>query len=247
MNDFFLLIGQSNIAGRGEIADASAELEQMQGISQFLNNQWQSARLCMQPADDPIFSVKADKVGGIGPGITFAQTMRLQLGGDIGLLLCAKGGNGIEAWGIEADLYQETVKRTHLAQKTRELKGILIYIGEGDTRSVEAADRWLDSFHLLVDRLRVEFGENLPVVFAQIATVSENRRAMKTHGFVAWDYLKTVQASVRMANVAMVKTDDLPLKDDGLHLNTMAQVELGKRFASSMLELLDNSKNRQYA
>ncbi len=238
MDEFFLLIGQSNMAGRGEMDNLADEFLQPQGILQFLNNQWQPVREPMQPADDPIFSVNADKVGGIGPGVTFAKEMQSKINKDIGLLLCAKGGNGIEAWEIKGDLYQETVKRTHQAQGVSRLRGILIHVGEGDTHSFEAADNWLERFYLLVNSLRSEFGMDLPVVFAQIATVSESRRARKAHGFVAWDYLKNVQASVCMVNVAMVKTEDLPLKQDGIHLSTAAQMILGERFARSMLRLM---------
>jgi len=232
------------MAGRGDISEASEALRQPQGVLQFRSDQWQVAKEPMQPADDPIFSVNADKVGGIGPGISFAKKMQslTQDHSDIGLLLCAKGGSGITAWGLEGDLYKETIKRTHQAQRTSHLKGIFIYVGEGDTSSYEAADNWVESFYLLVNGLRYELGNSLPIIFAQLATVSESRRAARTHGFIAWDYLKNLQASVHMEHIAMVTTEDLPLKEDGLHLNTTAQIALGERFALSMLDIINIQK-----
>jgi len=38
--------------------------------------------------------------------------------------------------------------------------------------------------------------------------------------------------------VTMIRTDDLTLNSDGLHLDTAAQLEVGRRFAAEMVYYL---------
>jgi hypothetical protein len=101
---------------------------------------------------------------------------------------------------------------------------------------MEAAGAWIKSFHRLVDNLRADFSNQaLPIVFAQIASISQERRARREHGYAGWERLKLLQAAVNLPNVVMVKTDDLPLKSDGLHLSASAAEILGQRFAAAFL------------
>ena len=237
---FFLLLGQSNMAGRGDLADIPPSVDaDSEDVLQFRGGRWALARDPLQDPHDPVFAVKADGVGGVGPGIAFARAMRNVNHAPIGLLLCAKGGDGIGAWSCDGLLYREMIGRLRAAAVQGKLAGALIHVGEGDTRSEEAAMAWKDAFMELVTNLRKDTGEpSLPVVYAQVASITAARRARRHHGFAGWDVLKQVQASVEMTNVAMVTTDDLPLKADGLHLSTAGQMTLGGRFAEAMHGLL---------
>lgn len=212
----------------------------------FYHDQWHVARHPLQDPDDPVYAVKADRLGGVGPGLSFARSMKARQGGSVGILLCARGGDGIQAWHGEGQFYQTMIKRLSNASSTRRLAGALIHIGEGDTRSVEAAESWRAGFASLVSALRKDAGNpTLPIVFAQIATITPERRARRDHGFVGWERLKQVQASIKLPNVGRIVTEDLPLKPDGLHLATLGAVELGVRFAIAMSELHNREKQQQ--
>jgi hypothetical protein len=237
---FFLLIGQSNMSGRG--LPATYQEKSDDGVFVFCSkqNQWQHARDPLQPINDPIFSVNADRVGGIGPSVTFAKTLSDRLAENIGIVLCAKGGTGIASWDSSGEMYREAVRRVSIASKSSRIVGICIYVGESDTASEANALLWASRFENLVNNLRNDLGADLPVVFAQLASISSSRRAFKEHGYVAWELLKKIQENLILSRCAMVKTEDLSLNEDGLHLDGIAQRELGRRFAGAMLSLLND-------
>jgi hypothetical protein len=245
---FFLLLGQSNMAGRGDlpVLTGAATPPATPNIMRFTRNGiWEPAQHPLQDASDPVFAVKADLRGGVGPGLTFAQELILQgVFMRIGLLLCAKGGIGITAWAKDAPdgLLTETLRRTQLAcQNGGRLMGVLIHVGEGDTKSSATAQAWPNRFVTLVEDLRSSFVmPMLPIVFAQIGQITAERRMHKTHGYAGWEELRSIQSAMQFPpHTAMVSTDDLLLQPDGLHLSAPAQIMLGQRFALAMRSLID--------
>lgn len=242
--DIYILLGQSNMAGRGKLADLPQWFPRNRGrLFAFNNtlNSWVQAAEPLQDPDDPVYAVKADRGGGIGPGLSFADAMAGFCFKDIGVILCARGGTAIAAWQRNTkptSLYGALMSRVYIASNTGSIRGIIIYHGESDTKNSQMAFLWKEHFVDLVRCLRYDLGnESLPVVFAQLATVSDSRRARKEHGYAAWDLLKSIQAEIKECNVAMVQTDDLSLTD-GLHLDTKSQIILGQRFAQKMLTLI---------
>jgi len=126
----YLLIGQSNMAGRGivEPQDTTGDPRILR-----LNGQgdWEIAK-------DPLHFDK--KQAGVGLGLTFAHEM---LAEDdeivIGLIPCAAGGSGIDVWKpgmyweqTRSFPYDEALSRTKLALKDGTLDGILWHQGEAD-------------------------------------------------------------------------------------------------------------------
>lgn len=240
---YFLMIGQSNMAGRGILNKNEDDLgEDRVLLFKYKERKWSGLKDPLQPMDDPIFSVKADKQSGVGPCATFGKTMTRKLGMQVGILLCARGGIGITGWQRNGKLFQETIKRALLISRSVPLKGICIFLGESDTYSIEEATQYPSRFINLVENLRNELGNNLPIIHAQLATVSEARVNKKDHGYMAWDFLKKLQENIFIDNCKMVKTEDLNLNDDGIHLSTKAQRILGTRLAKRMSELLCENK-----
>lgn len=181
---FFLLIGQSNMAGRGHLDDLTAAERQPVGVSMFRDRRWQPARHPLQDPDDPTFAVPADRVGGVGPGVAFACALRDSLGGaDVGLLLCARGGGGITRWAQDGPLYVEALARTRLAGRSRPLTGLLVHVGEGDTASASSAAGWVEAFRALVQGLRDDLEvPHLPTVFAGLGSDGIGGRTGTTAG-----------------------------------------------------------------
>lgn len=124
------------------------------------------------------------------------------------------------------------IERTRLAGAHGELRGVLFSHGESAARSREVAEAWPGQFIQLIENLRRDFSRpGLPAIFAQLGTISATRRTLREHGYQAWDYLKELQAGIRHKGVYMIRTDDLELKPDGIHLSTRSQIEAGVRFA----------------
>jgi hypothetical protein len=245
--DVFIALGQSNMAGRGSISELPFMFpKNSQKLFRFnpFKEDWESAREPMQFPDDPVYAVKADrKKGGVGPTLSFADAMAEKFFKEVGIILCARGGTGIESW-LKAEgcfsLYRSLLHRVLCSRyKGGEIKGIIAYLGESDTKNSELASLWSDRFLSLIANLRHDLGSHdLPVVFAQLARIDEKRKHRKEHGYRGWDSLKEHQASLSGPNIKMVKTEDLKLID-GLHLCTRSQLVLGQRFADAMYSIIE--------
>ena len=99
--DLFLLVGQSNMSGRGDLNDLAHR------GSRCVERIWRWRSACgwepafdpMQEPNDPIFAVNADRRGGVGPGLWFADHLvARETSLQVGLVLCARGGTSIEQW-----------------------------------------------------------------------------------------------------------------------------------------------------
>ncbi|BEQ16688.1 acetylxylan esterase [Desulfoferula mesophila] len=240
----FLLAGQSNMSGHGDLSELPPGFPANAGrIGNFSNaDVWTRA---VEPLDDPAGQKDAcslDLCPGVGPGLAFAQVLTgLMPQARVGLIPCARGGSTLAHWapGSRPDsLYGSSLRRARLAGAKARLAGVLFYQGESDAYSRQAAETWPSRFAALVAAWRRDLGDpRLPVVFCQIGALAPQWRA--DPAFRYWDLLKKRQAALRLPLVRMVTTDDLALKDDGIHLTTASQMILGRRLAQAMYELLE--------
>ena len=132
----YLLIGQSNMAGRGPIDEESKKVNP-QILMLDSQNHW-------VPATDPVHFDKPS-IAGVGPAIGFAKEM---LEGRenirVGLVPCALGGSPIKVWEPNAIYldrfhpYDDAIARTGLAAQKGVLKGILWHQGESDNDSLHS-------------------------------------------------------------------------------------------------------------
>ena len=222
----YLLIGQSNMAGRG-IVDAESKKVNPQILMLDSLNRW-------VPATDPVHFDKP-LIAGVGPAISFAKEM---LGNKknikIGLIPCALGGSPIKVWEPgEVYLnvfhpYDDAINRTKLAMQKGVLKGILWHQGESDNDSLHAA-LYLEKLKTLIQRLRTDLQKpTLPFVAGEIGY------------FLKSNYINPVlkQLPKQVSNTAVVSAKGLMHKGDSLHFDTPSARELGKRYAQAMKQLL---------
>lgn len=238
--DVYLLAGQSNMSGRGELADlTAAEREPDPAILLYGNDDK------TRPATDPLDSaegqvdtVSADPTTGVGPGLTFARTLRATEKRRIILVPCAKGGSSMAEWKptySRTSLYGSCLTRAR--QAGGRLAGVLWYQGEADGRTEEAALRWNQDFRALTTRLRLDLAApRLPVVYVQLADSPGVRDGVTTHP--AWASVQAAQAAAQTLNcVAMVSAQGLAKRDDQMHLTTASQRQLGVQLAGQMAAL----------
>lgn len=227
--------------GRGKDPITSFENNDLL-IYNFKLNDWEHAQYPLHDKNDPVFAVKADKVDSVSPALAcIAEIKSSSFPSDqsLGILLCARGGTGLSKWVSNNVFMREMLTRYRAASRAgNQIAGAFIFVGEGDTDSIEAADNWIVNFDYLVDYMRREFSDpNLPIIFAQLANISGERRSKRVHQYIGWDRLKQNQASYARHNVGMIKTDDLDLSSDGLHLTSLSNYEVGKRFAKAFLSI----------
>jgi hypothetical protein len=221
----YLLIGQSNMAGRG-VVDAESKEQNPQIFMLDSNNQW-------MPATDPVHFDKPALIG-VGPAISFAKGM---LGNNkkikIGLIPCAVGGSPVSVWEPGAFYapnfhpYDDALKRVRLAMQQGVLKGILWHQGESDNDSVHAS-LYVEKLTTLINRLRTELHQPyLPFIAGEIGY------------FIKDDFINKVinQLPQQVLNTAVISAKNLTDKGDQLHFDTPSARELGKRYAEAMKKL----------
>jgi hypothetical protein len=225
----FLLAGQSNMAGRGDIA---AQDQIVHPRIFVLNRQ-----LEWVPAVEPLHFDKP--VAAVGPGLSFARELA---GRDadavIGLIPAAVGGSPITAWepGVTyvetgAKPYDDALLRTRHALRYGELRAILWHQGESDANP-QAAPQYEARLRALIARLRSELGAaELPVLIGQLGQWPERPWDE------AWRQVDAAHRAVARSvpGVRFVGSDGLAHKGDVLHFDAAAARELGRRYAEAYL------------
>lgn len=224
--EVYLLIGQSNMAGRGT-PDAQSQIVSDAVLMLDKTNNWVTAK-------DPLHFDKP--AAGVGPAISFAQAM---LQGNkniqIGLVPCAWGGSPIKVWqpGVpyfEHFPYDEAIARAKIAMQKGVLKGILWHQGESDN-DPKKAEVYLEKLKALVANLRRDLNApNLPFVAGEIGY------------FNKVNYINQIvnELPAEIENTAVVSAMDLTDRGDHLHFDTASARELGKRYAAAMQKLGQN-------
>jgi hypothetical protein len=220
----YLLIGQSNMAGRASV-DSISTITDPQIYMLDKNNQWVLAT-------DPVHFDKPT-VAGVGPGISFAKDM---LAGNnqlkIGLIPCAWGGSPISVWEPDSAYltghpYNDAIARTTAAMQSGILKGILWHQGESDN-TAESINVYMEKLKTLTSRLRAAFNNlTLPVVVGEIGYFGKSTAINN----VLDEVPKTIP------NTATVSAKGLTDKGDQIHFDTKSARELGRRYAVAMKQL----------
>ena len=143
--DIFLLIGQSNMAGRGHMIDGD---EDVIGKNVFILDDNGE----IVPARNPLnqySSIRKDmSMQRICPGYGFAKKLSKKTKRKILLVVNARGGTTMDQWakGSEEGYYEEAVRRTRQAMKYGTLKAILWHQGCGDSRKSKVYMGTLSAF-----------------------------------------------------------------------------------------------------
>lgn len=243
--DLFLLMGQSNMKGRG-VVPADQKLNPRIVSMQMKKDNWVVASdpLHVDGRADPL-----DRSGnaGVGPGLSFAQALAAREPDVmIGLIPCAVGGSKVGQWqkGVERSLYDEALRRAKLALeqgppgKTR-LCAALWLQGESDTKENLYAN-YQANLLKVVDNLRTDLNlPELPFIACTIGSFIEGR--------AAYPHVREINAVLldlpkQRPQTACVDARDLPGSiGDNLHYNTESQMAIGPRYAEKHLSLI-NSK-----
>lgn len=215
----FLLIGQSNMAGRGKL-EPQDEATNPRIFMLTKDGEW-------VPAKDPLHFDKP--VAGVGPGMEFARTL---VAADpkitVGLIPCAVGGTALEKWKAGGELYTAAVARAREAMKRGTLTGILWHQGESD-KTHEQIATYGERFAAMVAQLRKDLdAENVPVIMGELG------RFRPAH---AEFNAALPEISRQVPRCTYVTAENLVDRGDHLHFDTPSQRILGQRYAAAFLQL----------
>jgi len=224
----FLLIGQSNMAGRGKVEDQD-KVTHPRIFMQTKDMKWVLAK-------DP---VHWDNPGaGVGLCSTFARVLASNdTSMTIGLIPCAAGGTPLSSWmpgGQANSLFSNAVIRTKEALKSGTLAGILWHQGESDAGKPELEASYAERFKTMIAQLRKDLNaDKVPVIIGELGQhlgdseqVPFNKVIHSIPDIVpncAWVSAKDLRCILHFVNAAGYRT-------------------LGKRYAETYLDLKGKMK-----
>lgn len=215
--DSFLLIGQSNMAGRGFLNEAKAINNEK--IYILRNGRWQKMFRPVHP--DRSFA-------GVCLAESFAETYANKYGVDVGLIPCADGGTSLDQWKKGELLYDNAVNNARLAMRTSKIVGILWHQGEADARP-ELASTYRQRFEKMINQMQKDIGINVPIIIGELGYFLQNfgDGSLREYNLVN-SALKEIADN--NANINLVSAEGLTSNPDNLHFNASSLHEFGLRY-----------------
>lgn len=237
--DLFLLVGQSNMKGRGFMPDQPSRDRRIV-MMHLKDDPWYVARHPIHLKGDAKTFRGADNAG-VGPGLAFAEAL-IARNPDVrlGLIPCAVGGSSINLWQKDAKLYDEAIRRARLALRTTEpvhgtIRGVLWLQGEADATE-ERLPVHEDRLLRMIDNLRADLGDPaLPFIACTIGEMRPDESQLTQQ-------MNTGLLSLpsKCPNTGCVDARDLTTHiGDLVHFDTAAQNAIGRRFALQFVKLTE--------
>jgi len=226
----FLLIGQSNMAGRGYLEEAE-EVDQSR-IRILRSGRWQSMFRPINP--DRSFS-------GVSLAESFAEAYAKKYDVDVGLICCADGGTSLEQWQPGGLLADNAIYQAKLAQRTSTITGVLWHQGEADCNE-DAYSRYEKRFAVLMAALRSELGlHDVPFLLGGLGDFLKgcSNGELKDYVYVN-DALQSIAQNHPMTGFVSAK--GLGSNPDKLHFHSKALYEFGLRYFDEFERLRNPNK-----
>ena len=165
-----LLIGQSNMAGRGFAED-------VEPISDDRITMLNSANEWVK-MEEPIHYDKS--AAGIGLAASFAKGFVDTFDTELGLIPAAMGGTSISDWKVGGTYYNDAIARAKEAQKTSEICAILWHQGESN-RSNHST--YAEKLQVILDAMIEELGldkDKIIIITGELREISTNPSQRET-------------------------------------------------------------------
>ena len=252
VGDVFILAGQSNMEGVGNLVDVeepspfvrnfqSCELWDLaEEPLHWLNESPRSVHRAiwgMPPLDGDPEPRDPNRNKGAGLGLPFGKRWHERTGVPVGLVPCAHGGTSMSQWSPSlkdeggASLYGATVLRHE--KVGGKVAAILWYQGESDANPTDAP-LYFDRMKELIAAFRRDFNQpDLPFYYVQLGRFATESTV---DGDATWSVIRESQRLLQstVPHTAMVSAIDLDL-DDAIHISTPGLKRLGKRLVDVAL------------
>ena len=227
----FLLIGQSNMAGRGDMEDLPPIEDRRLYI--LRNGRWVDMFRPVNP--DRPFS-------GVCLAERFAQLYAEKYDVEVGLICCADGGTSLEQWKPGSLLFDNAVYQAKLAQRTSTIAGVLWHQGEGDCAEhlhTTYAQRFVP---MMQEFRRILELDDVPFLLGGLGDFLKDRKEMPA--LAAYPMINAALQKVAREQpmTGFVPADGLIHKGDYLHFNTPSLYTFGERYFEAYEQLRDPNK-----
>jgi hypothetical protein len=216
----FLMLGQSNMAGRGFIHEVPPIYNER--IQMLRNGRWQ---MMAEP-------INYDRpVSGISLASSFADTWCRQNQEDtIGLIPCAEGGSSLDEWAVDGALFRHAITEAKFAMQSSELTGILWHQGESDSFNGNYKV-YYKKLLLIIEALRKELNvPDIPLIIGGLGDFL----GKEGFGKHCTEYNLINEELQKFAfeqdNCYFATASDLTSNPDGIHMDAISQRKFGLRY-----------------
>lgn len=231
--DLYLILGQSNSAGRDtDIDNSGADAPSGEVLLFTDGNSFETA---YQPLNRYSGVRKTTVDQGVNLGLEFGKAMHLNNGRKIHLVVNSRGGTKVAEWREDRDTgyFENTVQRVRDAEAACacKLTGILWHQGEGNVSDDGTyTNSYFSSLVDLIGEYRRELGE-VPFLVGQLYRTEKN-----------WNFNKDLQqvddADFEASAVDWVTSLNLTTLDDS-HFDAASIRNLGARYATVMQRFVE--------
>ena len=214
----FLMIGQSNMAGRGRLNEVEAISDPR--LLMQRNCKWQP--LCEPVNYDRPFA-------GISLATSFVNCyIQDHPEEEAALIPCADGGTGMDEWAKGGVLYEHAVFCAKQAMRTSILTAILWHQGEHDS-CAELANSYAEKFITFIRQLQEDIGVSVPVIVGQVPLefFSSDPQVRQYAGIVN-QQLRSV--AEQLPDVYYVSAKGAASNGDELHIDANSLRTFGQRY-----------------
>lgn len=226
-----LIIGQSNMAGRGNIDEVEPICNEK--IKVLKNGRWQ----------DMFVPVNFDRsFAGINLVESFADLYSKDHDAEVGIIPCADGGTSIDQWQVGGLLFDHACYMAELASRTSTIAAVLWHQGESDC----AKDRYPlyeEKLTVILDAFREKLGlYDVPFLLGGLGDYLKDCKY--EGGYENYPYVNNALKSVAEKNemVGFVSAEGLEPNPDNLHFSAKALREFGERYYDVFTKVEDKNK-----
>lgn len=216
----FLMLGQSNMAGRGFLHEVDPIYNEK--IKMLRNGQWQ---MMTEP-------INYDRpVAGVSLAASFADAWsRANPDEEIGLIPCAEGGSSLNDWHPEGVLFQHALSEARFALRSSQISGILWHQGESDSyRSLH--ETYYGKLTFIIETLRNELNlDEVPLIIGGLGDFL-GKTGFGQHATESRQVNEQLQLFANeQPNCYFVTVAELTANPDGIHLDAVSQRKFGYRY-----------------
>lgn len=222
----FLLVGQSNMAGRGFPKDV--EKLPTENIYVLRNGRWWPMYVPVNP----------DRVhAGTNLMESFAvEFLKDHPGDTVGLIPCADGGTALRQWMPGEVLYDHAVMMTSLATRSSTLAGIVWHQGESDCGN-DRYPLYEETCSHILQSLRRDVGApEVPLILGGLGDFLPKWEKGDLTNYVHINRALQTMAE-KLPNVGFASAEGLGANPDNLHFSSASLREFGLRYYAEFKRL----------
>lgn len=226
-----LLIGQSNMGGRG----FREEVEPVENERLFVlrNGRWRAMYVPVNPDR---------KTSGVNLSESFADLYAKDHNVDVGIIPCADGGTSLDQWQVGGLLFDHACYMAELASRTSTISAVLWHQGESDC-SVDKYPLYEEKLTVILNAFRKKLDlYDVPFLLGGLGDYLEFCEVSQS--FKNYIYVNEALERIAQKNAmtGFVSAKGLKSNPDFLHFSAQSLREFGVRYYEEFKKLEDKNK-----